>query len=210
MKIDNTSLFFNVKLAPGKPGGTSAWGTSVGQSKPNNYRIDTNKQGIFDLIIGLNYRICSHIENLDISKGSKSRELLLFSVFDKVYVNNWHLEDTKFILLLVKEHSENHEGRIIFSYPPYAKYKRDNVDISNEIAYKKIAEQLNCVNGCWFCYDISIINQDELHFNVIVLDTDSEKIYNSSEERSIEWSIYKKYKFKYKIRRPIIFHCKVP
>ncbi len=187
MKIDNTSMFFNAPLAPGVPGGTAAWGTSVGQSKNDGYKIDTSKAGLVDFLIGMNYKIRTDITNLDISSGSESRELLMFSIFDKVYINNELLVNTSFILILVKEHSISHDGRIIISYPYYASYKHDTIEIKNSDAIKSIAEKLGCPEGCWFVYDISIVNQDELHFKAIVV-SNSPKTYSSSQERKTNWS----------------------
>jgi hypothetical protein len=184
MKIDNTSLFFNASIQDGTA--TAAWGTSVGQSQKNEYKFNTEIDGLSDLIIGMNYKIKTDFDNLDISEGSRTRELLFFSVFNKVFINNNYLEETSFILLLVKEHSKSHDGRIIISYPTYAKYKDGTIEIKNIDAMTKMAESINCKNGCWFVYDISVKNQDELHFSAIVVD-DSPKIYSSSNERKTIW-----------------------
>jgi hypothetical protein len=186
MKVDNTSLFFNAPLAPGEKGGTAAWGTAVGQSKKDKYKFDRSKSGIDDFIIGINYRINTEVDKLDISAGSTSRELLLFSIFEKVYVNGQLLIDSSFILLLVKEHSDNHDGRIIISYPPYASYQNGGIKNINSDTFKKMALALECPNGCWFVYDISIKNQDELHFHAIVVAKSSVE-YKSSQERKMQW-----------------------
>jgi hypothetical protein len=50
----------------------------------------------------------------------------------------------------------------------------------------EMAKVLNCENGCWFVHDISVKNQDELHFNAIVVDN-SPRIYADSAERKTEW-----------------------
>jgi MoxR-like ATPase len=188
MKVDNTSIFFKAPLEEGQKGGTAAWGTSVGQSKRDGYKIDTTKEGIIDFLIGMNYKIKTDSNNLDISDGSKSRELLMFSVFDKVYINNILLTNKSFIVLLVKEHSENHDGRIIISYPSYASYKRGDIEITNLSTFNKMADTLGCPNGSWFVHDISVKNQDEIHFSAIVI-SDSQIIYKSSQARKIEWDL---------------------
>ena len=188
MKIDNTSFFFNAPLAPGEKGGTAAWGTSVGQSKAKGYKIDLSKTGIQDVILGMNYCIKTDSKSLDISSGSKKRELLFFSIFDKIYINEIFLEGVSFILLLIKEHSENHDGRIIISYPPYAKYLNDDSEIINSESIVKMAEAIDCTDGAWFAHEISVKNQDELHFSAIVLDK-SIKVYANSKERNNEWDL---------------------
>ena len=184
MKIDNTSMFFNATIKDGTA--TAAWGTAAGQSQKNGYKINTDVEGLSDLLIGMNYKIKTDITNLDISSGSKSRELLLFSVFEKVYINGDLLDNVSFILLLVKEHSSSHDGRIIISYPTYASYNNGGSVINNMDSMKKMASKLNCPNGCWFVYDISIKKQDELHFNAIVVDKSSVE-YISSQERKQQW-----------------------
>ena len=95
MKIDNTSMFFNSTIQDGTA--TAAWGTSVGQSQRNGYKINTEIEGITDLLVGMTYKLKSDKENLDIREGSNTRELLMFSVFDKVYINNELINDVKFI-----------------------------------------------------------------------------------------------------------------
>jgi hypothetical protein len=184
MKIDNTSMFFNATIKDGTA--TAAWGTAAGQSQKNDYKINTDVDGLIDLLIGMNYKIKTDVSKLDISAGSKSRELLLFSVFDKVYINNEIIDNVSFILLLVKEHSSSHNGRIIISYPPYASYNSGTFVISNLYAIEKMASMLMCPNGCWFVNDISVKNQDELHFAAVVVDKSSVE-YKSSQERKIHW-----------------------
>jgi hypothetical protein len=187
MKIDNTSMFFNATIKNGTA--TAAWGTAVGQSQKNGYKINTEVDGLSDLLIGMTYKINTDVVNLDISAGSKSRELLLFSVFDKVFINGDLLNNVSFILLLVKEHSSSHDGRIIISYPTYASYKSGSSIIKNIDAMKKMASKLKCPNGCWFVHDISIKNQDELHFHAIVVDDKSSVKYKSSQERKTHWDL---------------------
>jgi len=189
MKIDNTSMFFNASIEGGTA--TAAWATSVGQSKNNGYRFNNTIPGLVNFIIGLNYKIytLSKNEDLDITKGSATRELLYFSLFDKVFVNNIRVENTNFIILLVKEHSKSHDGRILISYPNYARIIKDGKTLySNQYAINKMAELINCSNGCWFVHNITIKNQDELHFSAVVVDVEP-KIYSKSQIRKKEWDL---------------------
>ena len=85
MRIDITSFFFNTTIPEATA--TAAWGTSAGQSKNNGYKIKTETFGLVEFLVGMNYKVCADIDNLDISKMSKNRELLYFSIFDKVFMN---------------------------------------------------------------------------------------------------------------------------
>lgn len=182
MRIDITSFFFNTTI-PGATA-TAAWGTSAGQSKLDGYKIKTETYGLVDLLIGMNYKICSDLENLDISKMSKNRELLFFSIFDKVFINGMKVTNS-FIILFVKEHSETHNGRLIISYPPYVTY--DNKKVDNNKTIKEFENKLGVNNGSWFVYDISVLNQDELHFSAIVVDPNKSMTYKSSKDRGEIW-----------------------
>ncbi|MBR1788899.1 MAG: AAA family ATPase [Bacteroidaceae bacterium] len=128
-------------------------------------------------------------ENLFIDDMSNSRELVMFSVFNKVYVNG-ELIDGSFILLLVREHTSSHEGRMIVSYPKYAKYKMpDGSIVHNEKTMNKIAESIGIsAHDTWFVYDLSVANQDSLLINACAAGTDKYKQYvGTSKERSKEW-----------------------
>jgi hypothetical protein len=182
MRIDITSFFFNTTI-PGATA-TAAWGTSAGQSKLDGYKIKTETYGLVDLLIGMNYKVCSDLENLDISKMSKNRELLFFSIFDKVFINGMKVTNS-FIILFVKEHSETHNGRLIISYPPYVTY--DNKKVDNNKTIKEFENKLGVNNGSWFVYDISVLNQDELHFSAIVVDPNKSMTYKSSKDRGEIW-----------------------
>lgn len=183
MKIDITSMFFNSKIE--NRTATPPWGTSIGQSRTKECRIEDDKPGVVDMIVGMTYKSRSDRENLDISSGSEARELLMFSVFDKVFINDIQLKDCQYTLVLVKEASKSHKGRLIISYAPYIKYK----DIANDAAIEKMRITLGCSEkGCWFVYDISIKNQDQLHFSAIVVDKNNSTLYTgTSQQRSFEW-----------------------
>lgn len=184
MKIDITSMFFNSKIE-GQTA-TPAWGTSIGQNKSKECRIDDFKKEIVDMVIGMTYKSIANMDKLDISKGSSDRDILICSVFDSVYVNNIKLEKTQYTLLLVREHSKSHEGRLLISYAPYIDYN----GIQNQSCIDKMQKALGCTpDGCWFVYDITIRNQSELHFKAVVVDAQSPKVYSAikSKNRSEEW-----------------------
>lgn len=188
MNIDITSFFFNSTIEGATA--TCAWGTSIGQSKTKECRIETGVSGVNDFLVGLVYKSKSDTENFDISKGSKNREYLICSIFDKVFVNGTRVKDKSFIVLLARENTASHSGRLIISYPPYASYKNDDVSISNEATIAEMFKILECNDsGCWFSYDISVINQDELHFSCVVVNKDNNMVYRGkSSDRSAEWA----------------------
>lgn len=184
MKVDVTSMFFNSSIE-GKTA-TAAWGTSIGQNASKSCRIETGKEGVVDFVVGMTYKSTTNFGSLDISKGSSNRELLMLSSFDKVYINGNKLEDAKYHVILVKELSESHYGRLIISYAPYITFEGH----SNEETIELMRNALGCSpEGCWFVYDISIKNQDELHFAAVVVNPEHPMIYQgTSRERSLEWN----------------------
>ena len=184
MKVDVTSMFFNSSIE-GKTA-TAAWGTSIGQNASKSCRIETGKEGVVDFVVGMTYKSTTNFGSLDISKGSSNRELLMLSSFDKVYINGNKLEDAKYHVILVKELSESHYGRLIISYAPYITFEGH----SNEETIELMQNALGCSpEGCWFVYEISIKNQDELHFAAVVVNPEHPMIYQgTSRERSLEWN----------------------
>lgn len=185
MKIDITSMFFNSSIV-GKTA-TAAWGTSIGKQNPPCTIYESPE--VVNILSGMLYCAKTDNENLSINEMSNSRELVLFSVFDKVYVNG-QLVEGSFILLLVREHSASHEGRMLVSYPKYAKYKKeDGTYVHNEQTMGKIAETIGVSpEDTWFVYDISIANQDSLLINACPADSDKYKQYvGTSKDRSKEW-----------------------
>lgn len=186
MRTDVTSMFFNSSI-DGKTA-TPAWGTSIGQSKQRQCRIDDFKPEIVNMLVGMTYKCVSDLSKLNASKGSQKREILICSLFTDIFINNIKVENSQFVLLLVREHSESHDGRLIISYAPYIEYN----GISNQYCIDKMRKSLNCKSdGCWFVYDISIKEQSELHFKAVVVDADKPRIYDrtkTSQMRSAEWN----------------------
>lgn len=185
MKIDITSMFFNSRIE-GQTA-TPAWGTSIGQNKSRACRIDDFKSEVVDMVIGMTYKSVADIDKLDVSKGSGNRDIITCSVFEDVYINNKKIDNTQYVLLLVREHSKNHDGRLLISYAPYIKYN----GIENQLCIDLMRQLLGCsTEGCWFVYDISIKNQSELYFSAVVVNPSSPMVYSNSiksKNRSEEW-----------------------
>ena len=185
MKIDITSMFFNSRIE-GQTA-TPAWGTSIGQNKSRDCRIDDFKQEVVDMVIGMTYKSVADLDNLDVSKGSSDRDIITCSVFENVYINNKKIENAQYVLLLVREHSKSHDGRLLVSYAPYIKYN----GIANQSCIDLMQQMLGCTSeGCWFVYDISIKNQSELYFSAVVVNASAPMVYSNnirSKTRSEEW-----------------------
>ena len=185
MKIDITSMFFNSRIE-GQTA-TPAWGTSIGQNKSRACRIDDFKSEVVDMVIGMTYKSVADIDKLDVSKGSGNRDIITCSVFEDVYINNKKIDNTQYVLLLVREHSKNHDGRLLISYAPYIKYN----GIENQSCIDLMRQLLGCsTEGCWFVYDISIKDQSELYFSAVVVNPSSPVVYSNSiksKNRSEEW-----------------------
>ena len=181
MKVDITSMFFNSKIE-GKTA-TPAWRTSIGQNKGKECRIETDVPGVTDMIIGMTYKMRTDLENLNMA--DVSGDLMLCAVFDKVYINDTRVIGMSYTLLLLRETTESHEGRLQICYAPKVSFNGH----SNSVTIDKMRETLGCsVNGCWFVYDIAIYNQDELHFSAVVVDENQPALYTgTSQDRSRLW-----------------------
>ncbi len=198
MTIDITSFFFNSSIVGATA--TPAWCTSIGQNKSKNCKIEDEKAGVVDLLTGMLYRSVADKSRIDLTAGSQNREILLCSLFDKVFVNNQLIENQSFILSLVRERTQSHDGRLLISYPPYALMDKHSINQNTIDAMRK---SIGCSpNGCWFVHDISIKNQDELHFSAIIVDKDKPRIYSGpSKQRSEEWSSMVEYQRKYSLEK---------
>lgn len=198
MTIDITSFFFNSSIVGATA--TPAWCTSIGQNKSKNCKIEDEKAGVVDLLTGMLYRSVADKSRIDLTAGSQNREILLCSLFDKVFVNNQLIDNQSFILSLVRERTQSHDGRLLISYPPYALMDKHSINQNTIDAMRK---SIGCSpNGCWFVHDISIKNQDELHFSAIIVDKDKPRIYSGpSKQRSEEWSSMVEYQRKYSLEK---------
>jgi hypothetical protein len=187
MKIDVTTIFFNSVIPEATA--TPPWCVSIGQSKDK--KINTSLSGLQDILDGLIYKSIQDRSYTDLSAGSKNNEYLLLSKFDKIFVNGSYINDLHMIVALVREHTKSHEGRLRISLPPYAKFDNGDYSFSNEETYQAISDFLGCGSlndgGCWFMDDISVHNQDELHFSCIIVNHNEKMVYKTSQLRSSEW-----------------------
>lgn len=187
MKVDVTTIFFNSVIPEATA--TAPWCVSIGQGKKK--KINASIDGLQDILDGLIYKAVREQEFVDLSAGSKNNEYLLLSKFDKVFVNGSQINNLQMVVALVREHTKSHEGRLRISLPPYAKFDDGEIEFSNEQSYQAISEFLGCGNiydgGCWFVDDISVHDQDELHFSCVVVNQNERMSYKTSQLRSAEW-----------------------
>ena len=192
MKIDITSLCFGFKIEKDNDSGTAAWATSIGQAPKGICYIDTERDGLGEIVYGMMYKSHSDFENLkvhDIAGLEKKeeprgdRERMMFSVFEDVYVNNKKVEGI-YTLSYEREDSTSHKNRLHICYAKYLTYKGH----SNKETLKEMAKVLGCSDGaCWFVTDISIKNQSSLYFTAIVVNPTKSMIYADSKVRKQAW-----------------------
>lgn len=194
MKIDITSLCFGFKIAKENDSGTPAWATSIGQAPKEICYIDTDKEGLDELVYGMMYKSHSDYENLQVrdvpgvdkrEEPRGNRERMMFSVFDDVYVNNIKIKGS-YVLTYEREDTSSHKNRLHICYAKYLTYNGH----SNKLTLMEMADALGCTNeACWFVSDINIRNQSQLHFKAIVVNPTESVTYPDSSSRNEEWNL---------------------
>ena len=189
MKLNLSSLAFGSIIEKG--GGTPSWGTELGQSKPD-YKFTI--EGCEDILVGM---LCNsvnlHHVSLPLGKGghvdiaSNFEECHLASVFRKVYINGI-LIGYPFMMVLIKELSASHTGRRSIKYSDKIAYSFSGERLSNQEFFRVARKKLGLNwESCWFIYEMNVLNQDELHFKAVVVNTESSESYRDSAERKEHW-----------------------
>lgn len=191
MRINLGTFAFGYRLKSG--GGTPNWATALGQGK--GYKIN-NDSAIHEILKGMIYtavpldKISTKIGksgNLVIG-NVKNSPIVLGSVFKEVYVNDTLIHGGKFILLITRDTSPSHAGRLRVKYGPSNTYVDNNETYSNQIFLKKAKEQLGLAeDACWFISDINIINQDILRLNAIIVNKYGTVDYADSTDLHHAW-----------------------
>lgn len=189
MNIDLGSFAFGSILNIGA--GTPSWGTALGQSKPEYY---ITREGANELIMGMVYKSVPLADvELPLGKGGRmytgveAGTIQLASLFDKVFVNEVPI-DYPFIMVLQKEESDSHTGRRGIKYTDKAEYKSGDVYYSNAKFIEKVREKYGLSeSACWFVYDISVSNYEELHMKSVFVNKEENMTYENSRGRSEEW-----------------------
>lgn len=192
MKIDITSLCFGFKIKKDNDSGTAAWATSIGQAPKNICYIDTNRDGLDEIVYGMMYKSHSDFNNLKVrdvvgldkkEEPRSDRERMMFSVFEDVYVNNKKVNGI-YTLTYEREDSQSHKNRLHICYAKYLTYNGH----SNKETLIEKAKVIGCnTDACWFVSALSIKNQKELHFTAIVVNPKQSMTYDDSKSRKKEW-----------------------
>lgn len=191
MKIDFATMAFGYRVKAG--GNTPNWATSLGQGK--DYKININPQAD-ELLRGMTYcsvpitAITTRIGKGGnvVSGGEENCPIISAAVFNKVYVNDQLINNSKFILIITRDNSKSHSGRLRLKYGPSNTYKIDDKMYSNEDFLAKARNQLNLnEKACWFVYDISIRNQDELILSSVIVDANKTLEYETSKDLHDAW-----------------------
>ena len=191
MKIDTTSFCVNSRVT-GQAGGQAAWGTSLGQERAKGFPVQMDREGVPQIVAGMLHNACTDRDGLKAAGMSSSRELILFSVFDRVYVNGAMIPGASFIMSVVREHTKTSEGKLHLSYAPYYTYSCIDKDgrrrtVSNAETIQRISDSIGCGGGSWFVRKIEIADQHQLHMRAVVVNAATESIYATHAERSHEW-----------------------
>lgn len=192
MRIDFNSLAFDYTVSSG--GNTPSWGTALGQGI--GYKIKDGQT--FDkLTKGMIYKAVAP-STISFTKGRGGREyrgddpdasLVIAAVFDKVYVNDTLIDGGKFIMMILKDSEGTHIGRLQLKYGLENKYTQADGRIIKNRDFKNLAaQQLGLAeNACWFVYNISIENQDELRLRAIIVNENGPEVYEDSKALHDAW-----------------------
>lgn len=189
MRIDLSSLAFGSIIEKG--GGTPSWGTALGQSKPEyKFTVDGHE----NILVGMLYNSVNlHHVSLPLGKGghvdiaSNFEECHLAALFRKVYINNVRI-GYPFLMVMIKELSASHTGRRSIKYSDKISYHFQNERLSNMEFFRLARKELGLTwESCWFIYDISVRNLDELHFKAVIVNSEETESYRDSAERREHW-----------------------
>lgn len=191
MKIDFATLAFGYTIKAG--GGTPNWATSLGQGK--EYRINDNTD-INELLKGMVYSSVSLSKiSSKIGKGGRSvngdaedSPIIMASLFSNVYINDTQIKGGKYILLITRDTSKSHEGRLRFKYGPSNEYNDGSNSYSNETFWQQAKSQMGLADdSCFFVYNIRVRNQNELILRTIVVNKYAKVEYQNISEQHSEW-----------------------
>lgn len=191
MKIDDISLAFGYRVKTG--GATPNWATALGQGK--EHKIN-NDPAIDEILKGVVYSsVPLEKVSTKIGKGGrvvsgdlKESPIVLAAVFSKVYVNDTLILNGKFVLLITRDESESHAGRLRIKYGPSNTYKDGDRSYSNQDFFQMVKQQLSLADdACWFVTDISVVNQNELILKAVVVDPNDTVEYENNAARHTAW-----------------------
>lgn len=194
MKLDLTSFAFG--FAINGSNGNPNWATALGQG----YLHKINQSdSINEILKGLIY--CSvPLDRIQtkIGKGGKVYKgtdpesgIVTGSVFNKIYVNGNLVPDCKVIIVLTKDTTPSHEGRLRLKYSPHNAILNEQGDValSNADQIEKIRAALGLTpNACWFVYEIEVVGQDSLFLSAGIADSSANVSYASTSDLHDKWN----------------------
>ena len=191
MKIDFATLAFGHKVKVG--GSTPNWATALGQGKEHKINNDTE---IDELLRGMIYSAVP-LERVStkIGKGGnvvygnvENSPVVLAALFKKVYINDVLIKDGQYILLITRDTSMSHAGRLRVKYGTSNTYYDGENIYSNDMFIQQMKKQLGLgENACWFVSEISIRNQDELIFKATIVNTMENVEYDDTKALHAAW-----------------------
>ena len=196
MRLKNTAFVNNITVN----GSSNAdWGTELGQSQKHDFTLI----GFPEIANAMLYYKIKDIENLKIILGKGNRtprpfsaytdntELVLASLFPKIYINETLLENASLIMCIVKEvnaltskgEKNQHKGRCQLKFSNSLMYKDESIN-------QKCIDLISAALGskAWVVLNMEIKNGDELHLYAKSYPGDS-KVFSSTKERDMEFDI---------------------
>lgn len=191
MKIDFATLAFGYRVKAG--GNTPNWATALGQGKEHKINNDA---AIDEILKGMIYSSVS-LKNIStkIGKGgnvvsgdSSGSPIVMAAVFSKVYINRTLIDGGKFILIITRDTSKSHYGRLRLKYGPSNTFDNHDTCFSNSDFFALVRRQLSLAeDACWFVSDMSIANQDTLILKTTIVNPDGMVEYVDSAELHSSW-----------------------
>lgn len=192
MRLDFATLAFGYTIRAG--GATPNWATSLGQGAC--YKINPSDD-VNELLKGMVYRSVPLSKvSTKIGKGGKQvsgaaqdSPILVAALFEKVYINEELIDGGKYILLITKDTSKSHYGRLRLKYGPSNTYVDESVSYSNEKFFTVAKKQLSLAeDACFFVSDINIVDQDKLVLKTFIVNKYDSVSYADSSELHSAWS----------------------
>ncbi len=197
MRIKNTAFIYNVTV---NGSSNCDWGTDIGQGSKHTFTL----AGFPEILNAMVYYKIDNDDKLELILGKGNRtpksidqypdtQLVLASCFKKVFINGFELKGERFVMLITKETNDyNSKGNV------NVHKNRCTLKFSNSVVLN--GEQVNqhCIdaitdafglskNGSWAILEMSIQNEDELHFKGFSLGN-SPKVYTSVEQRNDDFA----------------------
>lgn len=164
MKIHLTSLAFGYQTLT--PGNTPSWETPLGQG--TGHRINQD-DSINEILKGMVYcsvpttKVSIKLRSGIVSGAQEGNPLVSAAVFNRVYINDTLIENGKYILIITRDHSPSHYGRLMLKYGKSNTYTENGAAYSNDDFFTQAKAQLGLANdACFFVSEIDVVNQDKL------------------------------------------------